>query len=119
MYVVCLLFKIHKWLLVRKSSTILPLLSIFLLPQVGLWALKSPMSKKGVGSCRIRSSRSCLGIGVEGGWYMEQSVTGRCRVQCTATTGKFVVIANLVCGVCLETSIPVSQCGLLAIWFCV
>ena len=63
---------------VKKSSTILPLISLSLFcSQSGLWALKSPNKMNGVGNwlCKFRSCSNF--IGTPGGKYIEHIVKGR------------------------------------------
>ena len=84
-YVVDLSFRIHRLLLLMKSSICFSLLSNALFPHSGLWALKSPRSRTGGVSWVTRSSRSRIFIGVLGGRKIEHKVIGLCNDILTAT----------------------------------
>ena len=69
---------------------ILPFLSVFLLPQISLWLLKSPIIMKGLGSCSIKLfSSSSLGSSF-GGIYTEHTVIVLWRVADIATVCMFL-----------------------------
>ena len=68
----------------------LPFLLVFLLPQISLWLLKSPIIMKGLGSCSIKLfSSNSLGSSF-GVIYTEHTVIVLWRVADIATACMFV-----------------------------
>ena len=68
----------------------LPILSVFLFPQISLWLLKSPIITKGLGSCSINLfSSNFLGSSF-GGIYTEHTVIVLWRVADIAIAYMFV-----------------------------
>ena len=59
---------------VKSFSICLPLRLYSGLPHRGLWPLKSPSRRKGLGSCRRSWLRLGIEIGMDGGRYIEQIV---------------------------------------------
>ena len=73
----------------------LPFLLVFLLPQISLWLLKSPIIMKGLGSCSIKLfSFNSLGPSF-GGIYTEHTVI-LWRVADIATACMFVFSVMLL-----------------------
>ena len=100
-YVFDSLMYMRNWFLFNSDYIILPFLSVFLLPQISLWLLKSTIIMKGLGNCSIKLFNSDSLISSLGGIYIEHTVIVLWRVADITAACRLVFSLISLCGILL------------------